>query len=64
MEVAIRYESMFRPTEHTPRIVSLPEEKFRDLSHRYGAHGFDWYFVRPSVIKFYDGGAWRHAFVV
>jgi hypothetical protein len=56
----IKYEEMFEPTPETPIRVVIPDEKFIELSKKYGIYNFDWYFVDANMIKYFDGKKWNY----
>jgi hypothetical protein len=43
-----------------PQTVDIDDTTFQTLVGKFGIHSFDWYFVSPSRIKFFDGEHWKY----
>ena len=57
----IKYEMLFQPTKFTAVSVGLTQKELTTLSKKYGAYGFDWYFVDENRIKFFKDDKWSYA---
>jgi len=39
--------------------VKISMKEFLKLCERFGVYSFNWYFVSPNTIKYFDGNEWR-----
>ena len=42
------------------REVELTRKEYERLTRKFGLYKFDWYFVSPTTIKYWDGKQWNY----